>query len=89
MADYIDVADGATNNVVLVAKGNEFQVYINGNDEGHYNDWSKKLSEGRIAFFGSQLSGNVSEVDVDYSSEVKKDQVLARIDPADPPPTMM
>jgi hypothetical protein len=26
---------------------------------------------------GSQLSGNISEVNVDYSSEVKKDQVLA------------
>ncbi len=31
---------------------------------------------------GSQLSGNVSEVNVDYSSEVKKDQVLARIEPS-------
>ena len=31
---------------------------------------------------GSQLSGNISEVSVDYSSEVKKDQVLARIEPS-------
>ena len=31
---------------------------------------------------GSQLSGNISEVNVDYSSEVKKDQVLARIEPS-------
>jgi HlyD family secretion protein len=31
---------------------------------------------------GSQLSGNVSEVNADYSSEVKKDQVLARIEPS-------
>ncbi len=31
---------------------------------------------------GSQLSGNISEVNVDFSSEVKKDQVLARIEPS-------
>jgi len=31
---------------------------------------------------GSQLSGNISEVNVDYSTEVKKDQVLARIEPS-------
>ena len=31
---------------------------------------------------GSQLSGNISELNVDYSSEVKKDQVLARIEPS-------
>jgi HlyD family secretion protein len=31
---------------------------------------------------GSQLSGNLGEVNVDYSSEVKKDEVLARIEPA-------
>src|SRR5581483_344092 len=31
---------------------------------------------------GSQLSGNISEVNVDFSSEVKKDQLLARIEPS-------
>lgn len=31
---------------------------------------------------GSQLSGNIGEVNVDYSSEVKKDEVLARIEPS-------
>ncbi len=31
---------------------------------------------------GSQLSGNVGEVNVDYSTEVKKDEVLARIEPS-------
>jgi HlyD family secretion protein len=31
---------------------------------------------------GTQVSGTISEVDVDYNSKVKKGQVLARIDPA-------
>lgn len=31
---------------------------------------------------GSQISGQVTDVLVDYNSEVKKDQVLARIDPS-------
>ncbi len=31
---------------------------------------------------GSQLSGNIGEVNVDYSSEVKRDGVLARIEPS-------
>ena len=31
---------------------------------------------------GTQVSGTISEIYVDYNSEVKKDQLLARIDPA-------
>ena len=31
---------------------------------------------------GSQLSGNIGEVNVDYSTEVKKGEVLARIEPS-------
>jgi len=31
---------------------------------------------------GSQVSGTISEIYVDYNSEVKKDQILAQIDPA-------
>lgn len=31
---------------------------------------------------GSQVSGTISEIYVDYNSEVKKDQVLAQIDPS-------
>jgi HlyD family secretion protein len=31
---------------------------------------------------GSQLSGNIGELDADFSSEVKKGQVLARIEPS-------
>ncbi|HLO23626.1 MAG TPA: biotin/lipoyl-binding protein, partial [Methyloceanibacter sp.] len=43
---------------------------------------SGAVSELVTVDIGSQLSGNVSEVNVDYSSEVKKDQVLARIEPS-------
>jgi HlyD family secretion protein len=31
---------------------------------------------------GSQLSGNIGEVNVDYSTEVRKDEVLARLEPS-------
>ncbi len=31
---------------------------------------------------GSQLSGNIGEVNVDFSSEVKQGEVLARIEPS-------
>ncbi len=31
---------------------------------------------------GTQVSGTVAELYVDYNSEVKKDQVLAKLDPA-------
>src|ERR1700733_977673 len=32
---------------------------------------------------GTQVSGTVSELDVDYNSKVKKGQVLARLDPTE------
>ena len=31
---------------------------------------------------GSQVSGTIQQLFVDYNAEVKKDQILARIDPA-------
>jgi len=57
-SDYLNIDDGATNKFVLAAIGNEFKVYVNGNYEGLYYDWSKKLSEGNIAFFASQNAGS-------------------------------
>lgn len=54
----LNIADGATNKVAFAAIGNQFKVYVNGKYEGQYFDWSKLLSEGNIAFAGSQSSGN-------------------------------
>ncbi len=45
--DYLNIDDGATNKFVLVANGNEFKVYVDGNFEGQYYDWSKKISDGK------------------------------------------
>jgi hypothetical protein len=56
--DFLKIDDGATNKIALSAIGNEFKLYVNGNYEGHFNDWSKKLSDGKIAFFGSQNAGS-------------------------------
>ncbi len=57
-SDYLDIADGAMNKIVLAAIGNQFKVYVNGNFEGQYYDWSKLLSEGNIGFLATQNAGN-------------------------------
>jgi hypothetical protein len=57
-SDYLDIDDGATNRFLLAATGNEFKLYLNDNYEGQYYDWSKKLSEGKIAFLATQLAGS-------------------------------
>jgi hypothetical protein len=57
-SDYLKIDDGATNKIVLAANGNEFKVYDNGNYEGQYYDWSKKLAQGNIAFYASQNAGS-------------------------------
>jgi hypothetical protein len=53
----LDLGNGATNQFILVAQGNEFTVYINRVNEGRYYDSSKQRSQGAIGFFGAQDSG--------------------------------
>jgi hypothetical protein len=57
-SDSLNIDNGATNKFVLAANGNEFKVYFNGNYEGQFYDWSKKLFEGNIAFMGTQSAGS-------------------------------
>ena len=57
-SDYLEIDDGATNKFLLAASGNEFKLYLNDNYEGQYYDWSKKLSEGQIAFLATQPAGS-------------------------------
>ena len=46
--------------MVVSAVGNKFDVYINGELEGSYRDYAKKLSGGRFAFEASQNSGTTT-----------------------------
>lgn len=59
-SSFLDLDDGATNEIVLAAQDNQFKVYINGNFEGQYYDWSSRLSEGSFLFSVYQESGNTT-----------------------------
>ncbi|HEU0293367.1 MAG TPA: hypothetical protein VFR47_11565 [Anaerolineales bacterium] len=56
-SDALDLDNGATNQFILVARDNEFTLYLNRNREGRYFDYSSQRSEGAFAFFASQTSG--------------------------------
>lgn len=56
----IDLGNGATNTVVIVAQDDSFEVYINRNREGKYFDFSKQRLEGAFGFLASQDSGKGS-----------------------------
>lgn len=56
----LDVSNGGTNQFMLVAQDNQFNVYINGNRQSRFFDDSKKRSEGFFAFLAWQESGTGS-----------------------------
>lgn len=56
-SDAIDLDNRATNQVVLVAQDEQFNLYINGVHQGRYYDYSKQLTKGNFAFSADQDSG--------------------------------
>jgi hypothetical protein len=56
----IDMSNGAVNQFVVVAEGEKFTVYFNGNRQGRFFDNSKQRMEGYFGFFGWQESGTGS-----------------------------
>lgn len=56
----VDLANGATNTVIVVAQDESFEVYINRTREGKYFDYSKQRMEGTFGFLASQDSGKGS-----------------------------
>jgi hypothetical protein len=56
----INQKNGATNQFLIVAQDDQFNVYINGVRQGRFFDYSKQRTEGYFAFFGSQDSGKGS-----------------------------
>ena len=56
-SDSIDLKNGATNHLVLVAQDGQFDIYVNDVHQGRYYDTSNQLTEGNFAFRGDQDSG--------------------------------
>lgn len=54
----LDLTNGARNNIVLVAEGDKFTLYINQVRQGSFFDYSEQRTDGRFAFYGWQESGN-------------------------------
>lgn len=59
-SNALDLANGATNELVLIVQDDAFTLYINGVRQGRYYDYSKQRTEGIFAFLGSQDSGKGS-----------------------------
>ena len=56
----LDQGNGRTNEFVLVARDDQFNLYINQNREGRFFDYSKQRTQGSFAFLGFQDSGDGS-----------------------------
>lgn len=59
-ADAIDQDNGGVNQFVLIARGEQFNVYLNQVSQGRYFDYSKQRLEGTFAFMALQDSGKGS-----------------------------
>lgn len=59
-SDGIDQDNNATNQIVLVAQDEQFNLYINQVHQGRYFDYSKQRMDGSFAFLGYQQSGKGS-----------------------------
>jgi hypothetical protein len=59
-SDSINLKNGATNQLLLVAQDGQFDVYINDVHQGRYYDTSLQQTEGNFAFRGDQDSGEGS-----------------------------
>lgn len=56
----LNLNSGATNQFIIIVEDNKFTIYINGERQGSYYDWSKLASKGQFAFFASHESGPAS-----------------------------
>jgi hypothetical protein len=56
-ATAIKLQNGATNNIIIIAEGNKFTVYINSQRIGTFYDYSSLRIDGRFAFAAMQETG--------------------------------
>lgn len=59
-ADELDITNGSTNEFMLVAQDEQFNVYINGERQGRFFDNSKARMDGAFGFLAWQESGTGS-----------------------------
>jgi hypothetical protein len=59
-SDSIDQGNGGTNQFVLIAQDEQFNLYLNNVSQGRYFDYSKQRMDGAFAFLGLQQSGEGS-----------------------------
>jgi hypothetical protein len=59
-SDALDLSNGATNEFLLAVQDERFTLYINGQRQGTYYDWSKQRSDGNFGFIGWEQSGEGS-----------------------------
>lgn len=59
-SDALDLANGATNQVMLIVQDDHFTLYLNKDRQGTYYDFSKQRAEGSFGFLGIQESGRGS-----------------------------
>lgn len=56
----VDQGNDATNQIILIARGEQFNLYINKVSQGRYFDYSKQRMDGAFAFVAAQESGTGS-----------------------------
>jgi hypothetical protein len=56
-SDALNLENGSTNTFIIAVEGNEFTVYINGDRQGRFYDYSNQATEGQFAWIGFQESG--------------------------------
>jgi hypothetical protein len=59
-SNAIDQGNDATNQFVLIAQDEQFNLYLNKASQGRYFDYSKQSMQGAFAFMGLQQSGKGS-----------------------------
>ena len=59
-SEGINSDNGASNEFLIVAKDDQFTIYVNGKRQGQFYDASKQRTDGLLAFLGWQESGKGS-----------------------------
>jgi len=66
-SDAIDQGNGGTNEIILIAREEQFNLYVNKVYQGRYFDYSKQRMDGSLAFLGYQQSGKKGSCEFENS----------------------
>ena len=59
-SDAVDMGNNSTNQFIIVAREEQFNIFLNGESQGRFFDYSKQSMEGAFAFVALQDSGDGS-----------------------------